>query len=75
MQLRVGLLAALIAFAAAALYEHEDSASVFSWLHSILTDMNVAVAAGSLAKRMQTMLVKAGHPHVPTVSPGGVEQV
>ena len=30
---------------------------------------------GSLAKRMQTMLVKASHPHVPTVSPGGVEQV
>ena len=25
--------------------------------------------SGSLAKRMQTMLVKAGHPHVPTVSP------
>ena len=30
--------------------------------------------SGSLAKRMQTMLVKAGHPHVPTVSPCGVEQ-
>ena len=29
--------------------------------------------SGSLAKRMKAVLVKAGHPHVPTVSPCGVD--
>ena len=44
---RFGVFAALITAAAAALYEYEDGVSAFSWLHSILAGMNLAVATAA----------------------------
>jgi hypothetical protein len=45
--MRVGFLATLVAAAAGGLYEYEDGTVAFDWLHSILTGMNVTVAAAS----------------------------
>ena len=44
---RIGFLAAPVSAAAAALYEYEDGASPFDWLHSILTSMSVTIATAA----------------------------
>jgi hypothetical protein len=46
--MRVGFLATLVAAAAGGLYEYEDGAVAFDWLHSILTGMNVTVGGRCL---------------------------